>query len=118
MNSAAITNEILQRLGWVLTHTLWEFALIALIVVFARSWLRSAASRYLITAVGGALFLFATIITLILVMRQPLPVSMLDTPLRPLPAIQDVYVGSITPDATAIAPAAPIPLVTRAPCRL
>ncbi|MCB0575415.1 MAG: hypothetical protein KDC61_12720, partial [Saprospiraceae bacterium] len=59
MNDAFyISDAVLRALGWTLVHSLWQGALVALILLMVLPRLRSAMQRYWV-AYGALLALFA-----------------------------------------------------------
>jgi hypothetical protein len=63
-----IAEAVVERLGWVLVHSLWQFALVALLAVVTVQALRrrSAATRYGVLVVALALLVAAPVATWIL----------------------------------------------------
>src|SRR5688572_21279712 len=59
------SESVIERLGWVLVHSLWQFALVALLAgMFVRAMRRnSAATRYGVLVVAMALSVAAPIAT-------------------------------------------------------
>ncbi|MBS0204215.1 MAG: M48 family metalloprotease [Planctomycetes bacterium] len=63
--SGPFSEDIVERLGWTLVHSLWQFATIALVADIGRRALRhrSATSRYLTLVVALALVAVAPVVT-------------------------------------------------------
>ncbi len=72
MMNPLLQNEFIERLGWVLLHSLWQIALLALLYSGFKSMIRSAQHRYIAGVVVLMLAVTAPIVTLTLL---PAPTS-------------------------------------------
>jgi hypothetical protein len=71
------STDVFYRLGWVLLHSLWQFALIAIVLAVAIEILRrrSAALRYVVCCGALASTIPAVIVTFALIPDSPIPDS-------------------------------------------
>lgn len=120
------------RLGWTLVHSLWQIAVVAVIVASLLALLRrrSAQARYLVACVGLAAMLVPPVVTYSLPSTEPdiidspiaMPATVAEETLVPLPPLSRSAVESPPPalvpvsvdtgdaaHADASSPAAPVP---------
>lgn len=83
-----MTHVLIERMGWVLIHSLWQFALLSLLsgVVAMALTRRSAQSRYLLHTITMAGFVVSSLATWFLArIEVPLPIAQAElTDLNPL----------------------------------
>ena len=70
-------NVIVERIGWVLIHSVWQFAILALLLIVAERLLvrRSAVSRYLASSVVLGLMLVSVVATFLVSAPRSVDVS-------------------------------------------
>ncbi|MBI3864801.1 MAG: M48 family metalloprotease [Planctomycetia bacterium] len=86
MNSLTISAATVDRLGWVLLHSFWQFVLIAMVAAVLQRQLRQskAATRYLVLLAGFSAIVLVPAVTWLIIPRP-------DAPTFPtVPAIRDV----------------------------